>query len=183
MGSIAHECEHGGMHIMEDNLIVEIDNGDSATQGGEIIVTDLYNYATPLIRYRLGDFAAISNQFCACGRTLKLLSGIHGRAYDCILTEEGKLFHPEMVMYIFEDIKDSRSGIAQFQVIQETPTHLHVKIVKAQNYDQSTESYISEEFKKRMSPSLLTTFEYVDTITRENSGKLRLVISNVNRQG
>lgn len=182
VGSIAHECEYGNMHIMEDNLIIEIENDHSGLGKGEIIVTDLHNYATPLIRYRLGDFATFTDEQCACGRRLKILSGIHGRAYDCILTEEGNSFHPEMIMYIFEDIKEKKDGILQFQVIQKSLNHMHVKIVKADSFNSGTEDYISNEFNNRLSSTINTTFEYVDSIVREKSGKLRLIKSEIIRQ-
>ncbi len=182
VGSIAHECEHGNMHIMDENLIVEIDNDKSGSDSGEIIVTDLHNYATPLIRYRLGDFATFSDELCSCGRTLKILAGIHGRAYDSIITSEGNSFHPELVMYIFEDIKESRGGILQFQVIQQKLDQMCVKIVKDKNYSTEIESYIAREFKERLSPDINTTFEYVGSIEREKSGKLRLIKSELAKQ-
>jgi phenylacetate-CoA ligase len=63
VGSIAHECEYGSMHIMSDNLWIEVvdQNGEPAVTG-EVVVTDFFNQATPLIRYRLGDFATLSEE-------------------------------------------------------------------------------------------------------------------------
>ena len=116
---------------------------------------------------------------CACGRSLKIIGNIHGRAYDCIKTKEGNSFHPEIVMYIFEDIKSKNGGISQFQVIQESIDTMHVKIVKAEGYDSATEGFIAQEFKERISRTMNTTIEYVDSIEREKSGKLRLVKSNL----
>ncbi|HSB97402.1 MAG TPA: hypothetical protein VLC91_13180, partial [Spongiibacteraceae bacterium] len=98
VGSIAHECEQGGMHIMSDNLYVQVDAAAGAA--GEIIVTDFFNSAMPLLRYRLGDFATLDTESCACGRTLPKLKGIHGRAYDLVKTASGKQIHPEAVIYI-----------------------------------------------------------------------------------
>jgi phenylacetate-CoA ligase len=179
VGSIAHECEYGNMHIMEENLICEVETSPKNPEEGEIVITDLYNYATPLIRYRLGDFASLSNNKCACGRSLKIIGNIHGRAYDCIITKDGNSFHPELVMYIFEHLKQRTDSISQFQVIQESLDSILVKIVKSSNYDSTVENYIANEFKKRLSPTIVTKFEHVDFIEREKSGKLRLVKSNV----
>lgn len=181
VGSIAHECEHGSMHIMEENLIVEVNTNKTNTDAGEVIVTDLHNYATPLIRYKLGDFASLSNVVCSCGKSLRTLSNIHGRAYDCILTKEGNRYHPELVMYIFEDLKSRKGGISQFQVIQESIESMRVKIVRSTNYSSDTESIIAQEFKMRFSATMDIKFEYVESIQREKSGKLRLVKSNINK--
>jgi len=179
VGSIAHECEQGAMHVMEENVILEIlpDSKDSTI--GEIVVTDLFNYSTPLIRYKLGDYASIFDNQCTCGRTLKTIGNIHGRAYDCIYTEEGKIFHPEIIMYIFEDIKEKVGGIKQFQVIQEKLNALSIKIVKTNDYDMDIERHIKEEVRTRIHPDMKTEFEYVDEVKREKSGKLRLVKSSI----
>ena len=179
VGSIAHECECGEMHLMEDNLIVEIVAGDKESGAGEIVVTDLFNYATPLIRYKLGDYASIPRVNCSCGRSLRTIGNIHGRAYDCIYTKRGNIYHPEIIMYIFEDIKDNVGGIDQFQVIQESIESLCIRIVKADDYSLDMEKYIDKEIKARLDTNISTRYEYVDEIQREASGKLRLVKSNI----
>lgn len=182
VGSIAHECGDGSMHVMDDNLILEIIHDSKNSESGEIVVTDLFNYAMPIIRYKLGDYASISNESCTCGRTLKTIGNVHGRAYDCIITEDEKLYHPEIVMYIFEAIKDSIGGIKQFQVVQEKSNLLCVKIVIDNNVNSEyIEKYIEKEFKSKLHPKILTRFEYVETIPREKSGKLRLIKSMLTR--
>ena len=99
VGSIAHECEHGNMHIMASNLILEIDNsGQSNEYDGEIIVTDLHNYSMPLIRYRSGDYAEFSDSGCKCGRGLPIIKKIHGRAYDVVVDPSNHKHHPEILM-------------------------------------------------------------------------------------
>jgi len=179
VGSVAHECEYGEMHVMEDNLILEIIPSVEDSAAGEIVVTDLFNYATPLIRYKLGDYASISGKRCACGRTLKVIGNIHGRAYDCIQTEDGRVFHPEVMMYIFEEIKSTVGGIEQFQVVQETLSKLCIKIVKAEGYSRETEGYISKVIADKVHENMVVQFEYVEQVEREKSGKLRLVKSSL----
>ena len=119
IGTIAHECPEGRMHLSEENMLVEILDGDrpcAPGESGEIVVTELNNQAMPLIRYRMGDFGSLSSEPCPCGRTLAVLEGLHGRAYDMVRNREGRLFHGEFMMYIFEEIKRQGVGIKQFQV-------------------------------------------------------------------
>lgn len=54
---IAIECNHGNLHILEDNVIVEVlKNGMPVMdEEGDIFVTCLNNYAMPFIRYETGD--------------------------------------------------------------------------------------------------------------------------------
>lgn len=177
VGSIAHECESGALHVMEDNLIVEIDSSGSNT--GEIIVTDLFNYATPLIRYRIGDYATIRKDECSCGRSLISFENVHGRAYDNIISPGGKVFHPEFIMYIFEGIKDKFDIIKQFQVIQKQTDILLIKLVLRKPFSDEVKEYITDQVLNKLHPSMSLTFEFVERIHREPSGKIRLVKSEI----
>jgi phenylacetate-CoA ligase len=178
VGSIAHQCEHGSMHIMADNLFVEIDS-TSVNEPGEIVVTDLFNYATPLIRYRLGDYASRGSHRCACGRTLPTLDGIHGRAYDIIKVSGGKGVHPEAVMYIFEDVQQKFKSFKHFQAIQDDIDHFTINIVPTEKWEDSTKSIIDENLRKYISPSLKTSYSIVTAIPREKSGKMRVIKSTI----
>jgi len=78
---IAAECAaHHGMHISEENLLVEIArDGDPVPPGerGDVLVTDLHNYGMPFIRYANGDAAAIApEQTCPCGRALRRIARV-----------------------------------------------------------------------------------------------------------
>ena len=63
---------------MAENLIVEIvdDKGAPCASGeiGRVIVTDLHNFATPLMRYDIGDYAEVAAP-CLCG------GGCHPQAH------------------------------------------------------------------------------------------------------
>lgn len=180
VGSIAHECELGNMHIMSDNIIVEcINELGEVTSDGEIVVTDLFNYSMPLIRYRLGDYATLEKGLCDCGRTLPLIKNIHGRAYDMIQCKDGKKLHPESVMYIFEEVKDKFGTIEQFQVIQQSYELFKVYIKKDKGYSEYTEEYLASRFKEKVCKDSKLVFIYVNEIPREKSGKLRLIKSEI----
>lgn len=179
VGSIAHECEHGSLHYMADNLIVEVDIESASTgTAGEIVVTDLHNRAMPLIRYRLQDYASWGISACACGRTLPVIQEIFGRAYDFIVDPSGKRHHPEALMYIFEEIKRTRSDIVRFQIIQTDRTQLLARlVVDSQSDKNGLETLIRQRVAEVVHPKVGVDFEYVDEILREKSGKLRVIKS------
>jgi phenylacetate-coenzyme A ligase PaaK-like adenylate-forming protein len=83
-GCIAAECKDhpGAFHIAESNVIVEIDKHESVVVGskrlGRVLVTHLHSYATPFVRYDIGDFADLSNA-CECGHDGPVLTNIYGR--------------------------------------------------------------------------------------------------------
>jgi len=177
VGSIAHECEHGSMHIVSDNLFLEID-GNGAS--GEIVVTDYFNFSTPLIRYKIGDFATIDYGECPCGRTLPMLKGIHGRAYDMIHTSDGRSLHPEAVMYIFEAVQKKSGSFKQFQAIQEDLDKFVVNIVPTKHWSEGARQEIEAGLRKHISQNIKTHFNLVNHIPREKSGKMRVIKSQLN---
>ena len=83
MNGIAYECPYHNMHILEQNVYVEVKNGDMITDSGEgeAIITNIRNRAMPLIRYNQGDRIRIKKQAipCACGEKAKVIEVIYGR--------------------------------------------------------------------------------------------------------
>jgi phenylacetate-CoA ligase len=179
LGSIAHECENGSLHASAENMIVEVVDGDrpcNTGEVGELVVTELNNYVSPLIRYRTGDLASLSMKNCMCGKTLPVIENLFGRAYDMLRNGEGKLFHAELVMYIFEEAQRKNLGVRAFQVTQESVQSLRIKIVPAQQYGRSTEEFITNHIKQKFDRNATVRFERVNQIERAPSGKMRLII-------
>ncbi len=61
-GNMAGECErHNGLHVFGETTILELIDSEGREVGegetGEILVTNLWNFTMPLIRYRVGDEA------------------------------------------------------------------------------------------------------------------------------
>jgi phenylacetate-CoA ligase len=179
VGSIAHECEYGNMHIMSDNVHVEVhhDKEGGGSNCGDLVITDLHNRATPLIRYRIGDFGTISQRQCECGRTLPILDKIHGRAYDIIITPSGLKVHPEALIYIFEEIQSRTNAFRQFQAIQKSLTEFEVKIIPSDFYSEEIEKLLIEKLKCKLDSRIKFVIKKVCRLEREKSGKMRIVKS------
>jgi phenylacetate-CoA ligase len=179
LGTIAHECEKGRLHIHVENLLVEIVGADGPVGPGvpgEVVVTELNNLVMPLVRYRLGDFAAVSHEACPCGRTLPTLHDVFGRSYDMIRNREGQQFHGEFFMYIFEDARQRHLGIDAFQVVQTDYDHVVVKVVPTGDYGDRSEAFVRERIRAGLGPTVDVSFDRVSEIRREKSGKMRLVV-------
>ena len=93
-GLIAAECKDcpENFHVAQSNVIVEVDNRDSVVVDGNrlgrVLVTHLHSYATPFIRYDIGDFATLS-ETCECGHDGQALSNICGRKNGLLSTQTG----------------------------------------------------------------------------------------------
>ena len=96
VGCIAMECkdcpEH--FHVAQSNVIIEVDYRDSVMVGGNrlgrVLVTHLHSYATPFVRYDIGDFATLS-EGCGCGHDGPVLSNIYGRKKRLIKHSDGSI--------------------------------------------------------------------------------------------
>lgn len=96
VGCIAAECKNylDHFHVAQSNVIVEVDNRDSVMVGstrlGRVLVTNLHSYATPFVRYDIGDFATLS-EGCPCGHDGPALSNIYGRKKRLIRHPDGSV--------------------------------------------------------------------------------------------
>jgi phenylacetate-CoA ligase len=178
---IACECEqHDGLHINADSVYVEVLRPDgSPCQPGEVgavVVTDLVNRAMPLIRYQVGDMAALSDRQCACGRGLPLLERIAGRVADYVVTPSGEMVSG---ISLTENFAMLVPGIAQLQIIQEQVDHFVFKIVRGTDWSPTSEHLIAQLVSKRFGAGVTYTCQFVVQIPQEPSGKYRFCISKV----
>ena len=102
IGHIASECEAAAhYHVDAENALVEIvdERGHDVRPGerGRVVVTGLYNYAMPFIRYQLGDFAVAGDGPCACGRALPIIVRVLGRTRNAFMFRDGKRVWPRAV--------------------------------------------------------------------------------------
>lgn len=128
-GIIAWECPHGGgYHVDQDFNFVEVvkPDGTPAEPGevGEVVLTNLYQRAMPIIRYRVGDLAALSTEPCACGRSLPVLRELRGRKLDFLVTPKGELHDPFRVMAVMERV----ANVRWFRVIQTALERVEVRV-------------------------------------------------------
>jgi len=95
---VAFECpEQNGMHIWEDNFLVEIidpETGKTLPEGecGELVLTTINKTGTPLIRYRTRDLTRIIPGPCPCGRTHRRIDRIRGRSDDMMIINGVNVF-------------------------------------------------------------------------------------------
>ena len=95
VGAIAFECKTnaGYLHVAHSNVIVECDQKLTTTFEGEtigrLLITHLHSYATPIIRYDIGDFGKLHDQ-CPCGHNGPTLSHIFGRGKHFLRHPDGK---------------------------------------------------------------------------------------------
>ena len=99
---VAIECpEKEGLHLFEDNFIVEIINPDTGEvlppgEKGELVLTTISKEALPMIRYRTRDLSSLISEPCPCGRTHIRMNKVLGRSDDMVIIRGVNVF-PSMV--------------------------------------------------------------------------------------
>lgn len=177
VGNTASECSaHEGLHVaMETSLVEFVADGRAVSFGeeGEILITDLTNYAFPMIRYQINDYGIPLRETCSCGRELMLMSPAVGRLQDFYFGPDGTR-HPGLALAVHV-VSDHHIKIGQIQFIQKTLTDFHVKVLRKPEPNRETIEYIREQMKKVIGDGINITIEIVDDIPKEKSGKVRFV--------
>ncbi|MBI5256407.1 MAG: phenylacetate--CoA ligase family protein [Burkholderiales bacterium] len=182
-GFIAHQCPSGGLHMMAEDIVVELldDAGRPVPTGspGEIVVTHLGTRDFPFVRYRTGDVAVLDDRTCACGRGLPMLREIQGRHTDFVLAADGTVMHGLALIYILRDLP----GVALFKVVQESVQRTRVLIVPGPGLPPDARETIVAGFKRRLGQGVEVQVDLVDDIPPERSGKFRYIVSHAGASG
>ncbi|MEA2020135.1 MAG: hypothetical protein U9M98_00190 [Patescibacteria group bacterium] len=140
----------------------------------KIILTSLDNYSMPLIRYDIGDVAALGESY-SIGKTKSYLTigNVVGRTLGFFKLRDGSLKHTHfIVQQLF-----FRDWIKQFQLIQQNYNKILIKIVGKENKEEMKEidkllfDFLGNEFEIK--------WEFVDKIPPTKSGKYLYTISKV----
>lgn len=175
-GLIAQECpEHGSMHINAESLFLETVR-DEVTGRDRLLVTDLLNHGMPMIRYEIGDTVTLTDRQCPCGRGLPVMEMGVGREADILYTPEGRTVSSvSLVLYLI----DNGPPVGQVQVVQDTLDHLLVRITRTPPPDENLFAYYRGEVARLFGDAMRVTFEVVDGIPNEASGKYRFAVCNI----
>jgi phenylacetate-CoA ligase len=123
VGPIGVECQErpGGLHLLESDYIAEVIDPLSgevlpAGEPGELVLTNLGRWGSPLLRYRTGDRVRVDLAPCPCGRSFAWLEGgIRGRTDDMIHVRGNNLYPSsvEAVIRRFPEVAEFRVEVDQ----------------------------------------------------------------------
>jgi phenylacetate-CoA ligase len=130
---VVHDVEHarpiaealvaGGLPALEVTLRTPCAL-DVIREMGRVVVTDLHNFATPMIRYDIGDFAEVGPA-CPCGRGLPTFRRVVGRERNLLRLADGRRHWPLLGGYHFRDV----APVRQFQAIQHSFERIEMRLV------------------------------------------------------
>ena len=180
MGAIALQSpDDGTLLVCEENVLVElIDDNDQPVRAGEtgrVILTSLYNFATPFIRYEIGDYATSAEGASSSGRAFIRLQRIEGRQRNALMTASGKrvwqsaIPAASLMRYV---------AATQFQIRQPTADLIEFLYVPASTKPidhAGLESYFANLLGRPVS----LTLSAVEAMPRTAGGKYERIVSAV----
>jgi phenylacetate-CoA ligase len=182
-GAFAFECPEGSLHVSDENVYMEIVRPDgtpaAAGETGEVVATTLTNECMPLIRYRLGDMAALLDGACPCGRMLTLMELRGGKITSLVRTPSGGVFSSEVFDYIGLSLADEEvRTVRAFRIIQKTLSRIVVQIELSAPDERAVELF-RKYMNEKLGSDIEVDFEYVEKIGPDKTGKIRYFISEI----
>lgn len=174
--TMAFQCKHGSRHVCDDNMVLEIVDESGRPLGpgqvGDIVVTGLRNPAMPLVRYRIGDRGAWSDERCACGRHFTVLPRLEGRSLEAIVTSTGSRYP---IILLDEDLIHIDT-LYQFQVVQEAIDRVTLNLVCEPGTEAETVAKSVEALRAVFDAPMEITPQVVESIPRGAAGKVKAIV-------
>lgn len=173
LGNIAIQCPTSGLyHTMDDVLKVEVlrDDGTPCQPGeiGRVVVTELHNYATPLIRYVCGDYAEVGEP-CPCPLPFGTLRRIKGRERNLALRPDGRRVWPNIGLYA---LSRDLAPVVQYQAVQHSLDDLEIKLVVERDLTADEVVNLTAQISRAVGFPIPVRFTYFeDHIPLPPSGK------------
>lgn len=185
---------HKGIHVFEDLFIVEVmDDQNNAVSDGspgyKLLITNLFNFTQPLIRYEVSDMLTMSTELCPCGRPFRLIAALEGRSDDIIHLRDVEGQDLPVHPIHFHSTMGHLQEIKQYLVVHEEDGIYISAVLRQGASGEKVANKIRERLRGNMEalgakcPDIRVQF--VDRIERDprQMGKLKLVKSNIRRLG
>ena len=181
VGYIALQCAaHEHYHIQSESLLVEIldEMGQPCSPGeiGKVVITTLHNFAMPLIRYEVGDYAELGEP-CPCGRGLPVLKRIMGRQRNLLTLPDGRQHWPSFPAEGWLPI----APVRQFQLVQRDLEHIEARFVADRPVTADEKQRLAAMLHEYLRYPFRIDFVQLERIERKPNCKFEDFISEVAR--
>ncbi len=179
-GVLAQSCRRGRFHVADNLSLVEVLDGDTPCPPGvegEVVVTNLHARVLPFLRYRVGDRAVAGEGPCPCGQPGNTLARVFGRQGDRVQLPGGG----ELSAVAFGHVFKQTSSVRRWQVVQDHPRRLRVRLEVSSGFDCTQEELIRTYFSERCGQDVQVALTTSEPIERTLAGKHKVVIRTFDR--
>lgn len=178
-GYIALQCpESENYHVQVETMLVEVldETGKPCKPGGmgRVVLTVLHNFAMPLIRYEIGDYA-VAGPPCPCGRGLPVLERIVGRQRNLLVLPDGRRYWPLVGYKTWMDI----APIEQAQFLQKNLQTIEAKLVTSRPLTPDEQSGFTNTVQSALGHPFQIEISYHLELARSPGGKFEDFITLV----
>jgi phenylacetate-coenzyme A ligase PaaK-like adenylate-forming protein len=179
-GPIAFECRkhQGCFHVAHTNVVVECDHQLTVSYNGislgRLLITHLHSYATPIIRYDVGDFGQVE-QKCRCGHDGPTISNIFGRGKHFLRLPDDKL----RPFYLSTRLLQQVVAFKECRIRQPDNETIKVEIGGRENLTPDEQRKLKEVLLKATDPAFTIDIKPVKEIDWSSSPKRLFFSSSV----
>ncbi len=182
VGYLALQCpDHDHYHVQAEGVYLEVLDGDGNPcrpgDVGRVVVTPLHNFAMPMIRYDIGDFAE-AGEPCPCGRGLPVLRRIIGREQDMVTLPGGEKRWTLLSAGNIESFL-SLAPVRQYQFVQKDLETIEARLAVERDLSEEEKEGLRDWIVAKLDHPFKVTFSFIDEIPRTASGKYRDFISEI----
>jgi len=178
-GTLALQCpDYEHYHVQSEAAYVEVLRDDDTPclpgETGRVVVTTLNNFAMPLVRYDIGDYAEAGGP-CACGRGLPVLKRIAGRVRNMAVDPTGRRFWPsfpaKMVL--------AAAPVRGMQLVQHSASEIEARYLMDRELDAAEAARLREGLHEVLRYPYALRFTRVPEFERAPGGKFEDFVSRI----
>jgi len=163
------ECSDELLHL---EVVDEQGNILPDGESGRLLCTCLYNKATPIIRYEIGDLVTMER---VNGKAR--IKSLEGRVTDTTILPSGKVVPGLTFYFIADEIVKYLDEVQDFRILQYEPGKFYVEIIGEVLLSLREQDSLRSVFEQYLEPGLEVSFKPVDEIKRQNNGKFKPFVS------
>jgi phenylacetate-CoA ligase len=179
LGPIASQCPGHSHYLVHAPVVyVEVigDDGEPCAPGetGRVVATALHNFAMPLIRYEIGDYAEVGDP-CPTGRGLPTLRRIVGRYRNMLRHPDGKRTWPSFPGELWIRV----APVRKVRLVQTALSNLDVQYVMQRDLNEEEMAILRSELVKKLGSPFAISFRREFALERTPGDKWEDFVSQV----
>jgi len=173
---IASEApEHVGLHVFSEGLILEYLPTEIDGEF-ELLVTDLFNKAMPMIRYAIEDIVRPASGDCPTGRGLERLEKVSGRSADFLYRRDGT---PVFGISLLDTYVIHIPGVKQAQIVQNDFDEFEINVVPSDEFSSRTQQALQEIIFVHFGAQSRVLVNKVNELEKTERGKYRFSVCHI----
>ena len=173
---LGFQVKMGGPYIVPDEIVhmETVKHPDSGIENS-FLITSLYNYRTPLLRYLNGDTGILEQ-----GEKYTHINELSGRTADMFRKADGSYISSILATQTMQ-ISGLTEKIKKYQLIQVGPSNIDFRYEPFTiDLTNAERTHLINVFQKRLGEEFTINLERSTAFISSGSGKHRLMVNNLN---